>query len=93
MQGEKDKKECEYFLNTYDDTISHKRDEILEKSYDNFNSVEDFNNFVLEKKSFYVESLEKTKNLCFCPYEMMSLNSQNSDIIICDYNYVFKKSF
>ena len=89
----KDKKECEYFLNTYDDTISHKRDEVLENSYDNFNSVEDFNNFVLEKKSFYVESLEKTKNLCFCPYEMMSLNSLISDIIICDYNYVFKKKF
>ena len=42
-----------------------------------------------QKEKFYL--MRKKTHCGFCPYEMMSLNLASSEVIVCDYNHIFKK--
>ena len=88
-KDKKDKRECSYFSNTYADELFKIRDEVLENTYENFNSVEEFKDFVSTKREVLFN--EKKTHCGFCPYEMMSLNLASSEVIVCDYNHIFKK--
>lgn len=80
----KEKGKCSYIKNFRNSDYEEKIKAILDETSKNFMSVENFVNFVSSPTTANDQFISG-----FCPYEMATLKAFKSDIIICDFNYVF----
>jgi DNA excision repair protein ERCC-2 len=71
----KEKGKCKYFKNVKDSDNEDKIKAILDESSNSFMDVEGFINISHASQ--------------FCPYEVAGLKAFKTDVIICDYNYLF----
>jgi len=67
---------CKFYKNSKDENFEDQITQIIDKSSKDFMSVEEFVSF------------SGTHN--FCPYEIAGKKAFKSDVVICDYNYMFQ---
>ena len=75
---------CEYYKNSQNKNYEEKINKIIERSSNSFMSIEEF--IKLASSSTIVNSKGVVG---FCPYEVAGKKAYKTDVVICDFNYIF----
>lgn len=77
---------CKYYKNAQNKDYEEKIKGIIDESSKSFMTVENFVNFVSSPTYVNGDSING-----FCPYELAGKKAFKTDVIVCDYNYIFSK--